>query len=125
MRLLPADDLKGHGFQITVFALRKGSPSDNKGFMPDPQPFIERWQNAEAPERANAQLFLSELADLLGVPRPGNSHADGYSFEFPFRLPKSDSTFGQGRVDLYKRMAFVLEAKQFVSFTAPPLQPRN
>lgn len=75
--------------------------------------FIERWQNAGASERANAQQFLIELADLLGVPRPANSHEDGYSFEFPVRLPKHDGTFGEGRIDLYKRRAFVLEAKQF------------
>jgi len=92
--------------------------------MPDPQPFIERWQNAEASERANAQLFFSELADLLEVPHPGNAHADGYSCEFPVRLPKADGTFGEGRVDLYKRTAFVLEAKQFAS-PEPPLEPRN
>ena len=36
--------------------------------------FIERWQNAGASERANAQQFLIELADILGVPRPANSH---------------------------------------------------
>ncbi len=45
--------------------------------------FLLRWSSAAANERANAQLFLAELADLLGVPRPGNDHAHGYSFEFP------------------------------------------
>ena len=43
--------------------------------------FIARWADAAASERANAQLFLTELTDLLGVPRPGNDHALGYSFE--------------------------------------------
>ena len=49
--------------------------------------FIARWSQAEASERANAQQFLIELADLLGVPRPSNTHSDGYSFEFPVRIP--------------------------------------
>ena len=33
--------------------------------------FIARWTNASPSERANSQLFLSELCDLLGVPHPG------------------------------------------------------
>ncbi len=84
------------------------------------QGFIDRWQNAGASERANAQLFLTELADLLGVERASNSHSDGYSFEFPVRLPKHDGTFGEGRIDLYKRGCFVLEAKQFAGPAEEP-----
>jgi hypothetical protein len=49
----------------------------------DSRNFIDRWRNAGASERANAQQFLIELADLLGVPNPSNTHSDGYSFEFP------------------------------------------
>lgn len=75
--------------------------------------FIERWSRAEASERANAQLYLSELSDLLEVPRPSNTHADGYSFEFPVKIPLRDGSLGDGRIDLYRRDAFVLEAKQY------------
>ena len=75
--------------------------------------FIERWSRAEASERANAQLFLSELSDLLEVPRPSNTHADGYTFEFPVKIPLGDGSLGDGRIDLYRRDAFVLEAKQY------------
>jgi len=32
--------------------------------------FIERWERSGAAERANYQLFLTELCDILGVPRP-------------------------------------------------------
>jgi len=32
--------------------------------------FITRWRNSGGAERANYALFLSELCDLLGVPRP-------------------------------------------------------
>jgi hypothetical protein len=77
--------------------------------------FIERWSRAEASERANAQLFLSELSDLLEVPRPSNTHADGYTFEFPVKIPLRDGSLGDGRIDLYRRDAFVLEAKQYAT----------
>lgn len=75
--------------------------------------FIARWSRAEASERANAQLFLSELCDLLEVPRPSNTHADGYTFEYPVKIPLGDGSLGDGRIDLYRRDAFVLEAKQY------------
>lgn len=32
--------------------------------------FISRWNAASGPERANYQLFLTELCALLGLPRP-------------------------------------------------------
>ena len=32
--------------------------------------FIAHWSAASASERANSQLFLAELCDLLAVPRP-------------------------------------------------------
>lgn len=48
-----------------------------------PEAFIDHWTRAEANERANCQAFLLGLAHLLGVPAPSNSHADGYSFEYP------------------------------------------
>lgn len=37
---------------------------------PDAAAFLARWQHSGAAERANYQLFLSELCDLLDVPRP-------------------------------------------------------
>ncbi len=80
-----------------------------------PETFIERWGIAEASERANAQLFLTELADLLAVPRLANSHASGYSFEFPVKIPTGPGESTDGRIDLYRRGSFVLEAKQFVA----------
>jgi hypothetical protein len=45
--------------------------------------FIARWSAASPSERANAQLFLVELCDLLGVPRPDPKPGSGYAFEFP------------------------------------------
>jgi hypothetical protein len=44
--------------------------------------FFGRWSAASPFERANAQLFLVELCDLLGVPRPDPKSGSGYAFEF-------------------------------------------
>ena len=82
--------------------------------------FIAHWEKAAASERANAQPFLIELCDLLGVPRPANDHLDGYTFEFPVKIPSGPGEFTDGRLDLYRRASFVLEAKQF---TAPVAEP--
>jgi hypothetical protein len=80
--------------------------------------FLNRWESSAAAERANYQLFLSELCDLLDVPRPQPSVAGGendYVFEraVSIRHPNGESSIG--RIDLYKRGCFVLEAKQGTS----------
>ncbi|MEO6740063.1 MAG: type IIL restriction-modification enzyme MmeI [Chthoniobacteraceae bacterium] len=82
--------------------------------------FIEHWLKAEASERANAQPFLIGLARLLGMPEPSNSHADGYSFGFPVKIPTGTGAFADGWLDLYRRGCFVLEAKQFADVKAEP-----
>ena len=72
--------------------------------------FIDRWSGREGgAERANYAMFLSELTSVLDLPRPEPADStSGYRFEFPVR---GDS--GQPlRIDLYKRDAFILEAKQ-------------
>jgi hypothetical protein len=38
--------------------------------------FITRWENSGAAERANYQMFLSELCDILEVPRPDPTSPD-------------------------------------------------
>ena len=35
------------------------------------QEFITKWQNSGANERANFQLFIPELCDILDLPLPG------------------------------------------------------
>ncbi len=74
--------------------------------------FITRWQNSGAAERANYQLFLSELCDALDLPRPeptvDDDTANAYVFEKTVPLPHGTV----GRIDLYRRGCFVLEAKQ-------------
>ena len=84
---------------------------------PDPAAaFIARWRQSGAAERADYQLFLSELCDLLAVARPDPSRADdqgnAYVFERAVHFDHGDGTHSAGRIDLYKRGCFVLEAKQ-------------
>ncbi len=78
----------------------------------DIQRFIARWQASGAAERANYQLFLSELCDVLDAPRPDPTTPDeasnAYVFEKNVPLPHGAT----GRIDLYRRGCFVLEAKQ-------------
>jgi hypothetical protein len=77
--------------------------------------FEARWKPAGGAERANYGLFLQDLCDLLGVPRPDpttdNPAQDSYVLErvVQFNDGQKKST---GRIDLYKRGCFVLETKQ-------------
>ena len=78
--------------------------------------FIDRWQRSGGAERANYQMFLSELTVLLGVPLPApaqesNRHND-YVFERSVAFKHPDGSQTTGFIDLYKRDCFVLEAKQ-------------
>ncbi|HEU4753647.1 MAG TPA: type IIL restriction-modification enzyme MmeI, partial [Armatimonadota bacterium] len=74
------------------------------------QALADRWSGAAAAERANAQSYLIELCEALGVepPRPAGS---GYEFEFPLKVVARDGTESTNYVDLYKAGYFALEAK--------------
>jgi hypothetical protein len=79
--------------------------------------FITRWTSREGgAEWANYQMFLSELCDVLAVPRPEPSgqerELNDYVFERAVRPRDSDATTAPKRIDLYKKNAFILEAKQ-------------
>ncbi len=78
--------------------------------------FVRRWESSGAAERANYQLFLSELCDVLSVPRPNptlpDDSANTYVFERAVQFHNGDGTTSPGRIDLYKKDCFVLEAKQ-------------
>ena len=79
--------------------------------------FIARWQGQQGgQERANYALYLSELCDVLGVPRPdpaaANTEHNDYVFERAVKRAAADGTTSPGRIDLYKRGCFILEAKQ-------------
>lgn len=78
--------------------------------------FITRWSAAGGSERANYQLFLTELTELLGLPRPDPAGADtadnAYVFERRVIFAHGDGSNSNGFIDLYRRGAFVCEAKQ-------------
>ncbi len=83
----------------------------------DTEAFLRRWTRGEGgAERANYTLFLSELCDVLGVARPdpasGGARLGAYQFEAPVRSRESEGVRSTKRIDLYKRDAFILEAKQ-------------
>jgi len=46
--------------------------------------FVERWRPGGGSERSNYQLFLTELCDLLGVPRPDPAHPDNAENHYVF-----------------------------------------
>lgn len=78
--------------------------------------FIARWRLSEGAERAAYAQFLSEFCRLIGVepPQPPTSDSDAvtYRFEYPVRFPEGGGGHSTGRIDLYRKGAFVLEAKQ-------------
>ncbi|MDR6532590.1 hypothetical protein J2800_003348 [Caulobacter rhizosphaerae] len=82
----------------------------------DVEDFITRWTAREGgAERANYQMFLSELCDVLGVPRPDPAGAERDLNDYVFERAVSSTTLDRAsakRIDLYKKGAFVLEAKQ-------------
>ena len=78
--------------------------------------FLARWQKAGGTERANYQLFLTELCGLLGLPLPepagDDTRDNAYVFERRVVINQPDGSSNNGFIDLYKRGSFVLEAKQ-------------
>ncbi|MEX0670696.1 MAG: DNA methyltransferase [Pirellulales bacterium] len=81
--------------------------------------FIARWGTSAGAERANYQIFLAELCDVLGVPRPEPSVADEaanrYVFDKAVTFQNPDGKTSTGYIDLYRRGAFVCETKQSVA----------
>ncbi|MDP2808687.1 MAG: class I SAM-dependent DNA methyltransferase, partial [Rhodocyclaceae bacterium] len=78
--------------------------------------FIARWQSAGGSERANYQLFITELCELLGLPKPEPARAEAsdnvYVFEHRVTFRHGDGSSSNGYIDCYRRAAFILEAKQ-------------
>jgi hypothetical protein len=81
--------------------------------LPDPiETFIARWQGVAASELATAQSFVIDLCALLGVDAPHATAAQDYMFERPVSFRHGDGGSSPGRIDCYRRGAFVLEAKK-------------
>ena len=82
----------------------------------DVDKFIDKWSRSGAAERANYQLFLTELCALIDVPGPDPTQDDdrenSYVFERSVKITNLDGSENQGWIDLYKQGCFVLEAKQ-------------
>ncbi|MFM2059803.1 MAG: hypothetical protein RLY71_4188 [Pseudomonadota bacterium] len=78
--------------------------------------FHARWHQVGGSERANYQIFITELCALLGVPLPEPARDDtrdnGYVFERRVVFNHPDGTSSNGYIDCYRRGAFVLEAKK-------------
>lgn len=89
---------------------------DDKADNEAVEAFIARWSKSGGAERANYQIFLTELCDLIGVPKPDpaqeSNQFNDYVFERSVAFKHEDGTQTTKFADLYKRNSFVLEAKQ-------------
>jgi hypothetical protein len=74
--------------------------------------FIARWTGVAASELSTAQSFVRELCELLAVPIPHPTPELDYMFERPVTFVHGDGSTSAGRIDCYRRGAFVLEAKK-------------
>lgn len=81
-----------------------------------PDTFIAKWSPSGGNERANTQLFVTDLCALLGVAPPNPTVSDvsrnDHVFERHVVKTEIDGTTSNGWVDCYKRDCFILEAKQ-------------
>ena len=86
------------------------------GEQDDTETFIARWSKVTGTERANYQLFITELCGLLDVPLPEPASDDtgenAYVFERRITFAHGDGQQSFGFIDCYRRGAFVLEAKK-------------
>ena len=78
--------------------------------------FIHTWSASSGTERANKDLFFTELCDVLGIPRPkpvtGHPERDEYVFEKDVPFLHGDGRKTTRKIDVYREGMFLLEAKQ-------------
>ena len=77
--------------------------------------FIRRWKASGGNEMANFQSFASELVQLLSLEPVKVADAAGQNIDYRFERPVTFTHTGRqrrGRIDLYRKGCFVLEAKQ-------------
>lgn len=78
--------------------------------------FIGRWDGVSGSERANYQLFITDLCQCLDLPIPEPASEDtrenSYVFERRVSFAHGDGTTSSGFIDCYRRGSFVLEAKK-------------
>jgi SAM-dependent methyltransferase len=84
--------------------------------VPELVDFIGRWRRSGGAERSNFQPFMVEFCQALDLPKPqpatGREDESDYIFERAVRFQHDDGTQSIGRIDLYRRGAFVMEGKQ-------------
>jgi hypothetical protein len=87
--------------------------------LPD---FLARWRASGAEERANKDLFFTELCEVLGVPRPspktGDPARDVYVFEADVPVTHAGDATSVKKIDVYRAGHFLLEAKQAANAAA-------
>ena len=108
--------------QVRAAPLRKGAGpiiprvTDTSPAASTVAAFITRWSPASGTERANHQLFITELCTLLDVPQPDPGREDtrdnAYVFERRVQFLHGDGSASLGFIDCYRRGQFVLEAKK-------------
>ncbi|WP_395790164.1 class I SAM-dependent DNA methyltransferase [Aquimonas sp.] len=81
--------------------------------------FIGKWNGVNASELSTSQSFLIDLCHLLGVDTPHATAEQDYMFERPISFSHGDGSSSAGRIDLYRRGAFVLESKKLRSALSP------
>ena len=78
--------------------------------------FIAGWRDTGGSGPANTPSFINGLCQLPGVDAPAGSRTgdahDDYVFGRRVFQDNGDGTQSFGRIDCYKRNAFILEAKQ-------------
>jgi hypothetical protein len=77
--------------------------------------FIARWQGVQltsASELSSSQTFILDLCALLQVPTPLPSQEQDYMFERPITFAHGGGSTSSGRINCYKRSAFVWESKK-------------
>ena len=76
--------------------------------------FITKWSASSAAERANKDLFLLDLCEVLQVEKPhpttDDVESNTYTFERDAVLVHEGQKTSVGKMDLYKEDHFILEA---------------
>lgn len=92
------------------------SKAEGRFVMSPYDEFIELWRPSGGIEIGSSPLFIIQLCDLLGVPKPDTPRPrirdNSYTFEAPVELVKENGSKTVGRIDLYKKGAFIWESKQ-------------
>lgn len=74
---------------------------------------LSRWRHAGGSERANYQLFIADLYDLLEVDKPQPASVDTrdtpYVFERRVVFHHGDGSTSNGFIDCYKRRSLIGE----------------